>query len=217
MPMRAVPEQEDGRIYRKIGYGPLLDVFMVDMRSYRDSTFNKRDDRSDTCIFGAAQLAWLKRELVASDATWKVIAADMPIGLVSEDAIALGDGPPAARARDRRSAVVHEARRHPQHGVADRRHALHGGAPLRSEPRGVSGFRTVLGVRLRPVACGHLGAGSARQYVRAESDVPEGLQRRKPCALLRGAIFGPRQYRRPDRRDVRDLEGLRPEPPSAAP
>jgi alkaline phosphatase D len=99
MPMRAVPAQE-GRIYRKIAYGPLLDVFMVDMRSYRDSTFNKRDEAGDTCIFGAAQLAWLKRELVASEATWKVIAADMPIGLVSEDAIALGDGPPERREQE---------------------------------------------------------------------------------------------------------------------
>jgi alkaline phosphatase D len=96
MPMRAVPAQ-DGRIYRKIAYGPLLDVFMIDMRSYRDSTWNRRDDQSETCILGAAQLAWLKRELVASDATWKVIAADMPIGLISEDAIALGDGPPERR------------------------------------------------------------------------------------------------------------------------
>jgi len=96
MPMRSTPAQ-DGRIYRKIGYGPLLDVFMIDMRSYRDSTFNKRDDRGDTCILGATQLAWLKRELVASDATWKVIAADMPIGLFSEDGIALGDGPPERR------------------------------------------------------------------------------------------------------------------------
>lgn len=96
MPMRAVPAQ-DGRIYRKIAYGPLLDVFMIDMRSHRDSTWNKRDDQGETCILGAAQLAWLKRELVASDATWKVIAADMPIGLVSEDAIALGDGPPERR------------------------------------------------------------------------------------------------------------------------
>ena len=26
---------EPGRVYRKIGYGPLLDVFMIDMRSYR--------------------------------------------------------------------------------------------------------------------------------------------------------------------------------------
>jgi alkaline phosphatase D len=96
MPMRAAPQQEDGRIYRKIAYGPLLDVFMIDMRSYRDSTFNKGED-SDAGLLGAAQLAWLKRELVASDATWKVIAADMPIGLYSEDGIALGDGPPARR------------------------------------------------------------------------------------------------------------------------
>ena len=96
MPIRAIPEQE-GRVYRKIGYGPLLDVFLIDMRSYRDSTWNKRDDRGDTFILGAVQLAWLKRELAASNATWKVIAADLPIGLISEDAIALGDGPPERR------------------------------------------------------------------------------------------------------------------------
>jgi alkaline phosphatase D len=96
MPMRATPAQ-DGRVYRRIGYGPLLDVFMIDMRSYRDSTANKRDDQGIAFILGASQLAWLKRELVASDATWKVIAADMPIGLISEDAIALGDGPPERR------------------------------------------------------------------------------------------------------------------------
>jgi alkaline phosphatase D len=96
MPIRAMPAQA-GRIYRRIGYGPLLDVFLIDMRSYRDSTWNKRDDPADTFILGAAQLAWLKRELAASDATWKVIAADLPIGLISEDAIALGDGPPERR------------------------------------------------------------------------------------------------------------------------
>ncbi len=28
--------------------------------------------------------AWLKRELLASRATWKVIAADMPISLIVE-------------------------------------------------------------------------------------------------------------------------------------
>jgi alkaline phosphatase D len=96
MPMRAAPAR-DGRIYRRIAYGPLLDIFMLDMRSYRDSTFNQRGDQSEACILGAMQLAWLKRELVASDATWKVIAADMPIGLFSEDGIALGDGPPERR------------------------------------------------------------------------------------------------------------------------
>jgi alkaline phosphatase D len=96
MPIREVP-QSAGRVYRRIEYGPLLDVFLIDMRSYRDSTWNKRDDASDTFILGATQLAWLKRELAASDATWKVIAADLPIGLISEDAIALGDGPPERR------------------------------------------------------------------------------------------------------------------------
>jgi alkaline phosphatase D len=96
MPIRPFPQQA-GRVYRKIGYGPLLDVFLIDMRSYRDSTWNKRDDRSESFILGPVQLAWLKRELAASDATWKVIAADLPIGLISEDAIALGDGPPQRR------------------------------------------------------------------------------------------------------------------------
>ena len=92
MPIRAIPERE-GRVYRRIGYGPLLDVFLIDMRSYRDSTWNKRDHRGDSFILGSAQLAWLKRELAASSATWKIIAADLPIGVISEDAIALGDGP----------------------------------------------------------------------------------------------------------------------------
>ena len=96
MPIRNVPAQA-GRVYRKIEYGPLLDVFLLDMRSYRDSTWNNRDDRGDAFILGPTQLAWLKRELAASDATWKVIAADLPIGIVSGDAIALGNGPPERR------------------------------------------------------------------------------------------------------------------------
>jgi alkaline phosphatase D len=96
MPIREVSQQA-GRVYRRIAYGPLLDVFMIDMRSYRDSTWNKGEETGDTFILGAAQLAWLKRELTASKAVWKVIAADLPIGLISLDAIALGDGPPERR------------------------------------------------------------------------------------------------------------------------
>jgi alkaline phosphatase D len=90
MPIR--PHAEAGRVYRRIGYGPLLDVFMIDMRSYRT---DRHTDHSR--ILGAAQLAWLKRELAHSRATWKVIAADLPIGLFSEDAIAAGDGAPKGR------------------------------------------------------------------------------------------------------------------------
>ena len=48
-------------------------------------------------ILGPEQTQWLKRELAASNATWKVIAADLPISIVSSDAVAQGDGPPLGR------------------------------------------------------------------------------------------------------------------------
>ena len=92
MPIRETAA-ELGRIYRTIAYGPLVDIFMLDMRSYR--TANRRLGRAE--ILGAAQLAWLKRELLRSQATWKVIAADLPLGVISYDAVAQGDGPPTSR------------------------------------------------------------------------------------------------------------------------
>jgi len=107
MPMRDTIA-EAGRVYRKIGYGPLLDVFMLDMRGYRGP--NGADDQAsygpDAYFLGPTQIAWLKRELMASRATWKVIAADMPLSLIvvydvdrkwGSEAIAQGDGPPRGR------------------------------------------------------------------------------------------------------------------------
>jgi alkaline phosphatase D len=100
------PQQRDefGRIYRRISHGPLLDLFVLDMRTYKDP--NGPDVYADPTvgILGPAQRAWLKRELVASKATWKVIANDLPLGLVVPDtpgtfeAVAQGDsGPPLGR------------------------------------------------------------------------------------------------------------------------
>jgi alkaline phosphatase D len=85
---------EAGRIYRKVGYGPLLDVFLLDMRSYRTPN---RADAAAAAILGATQVSWLKRQLMGSQATWKVIAADLPLGVVSADAVAQGDGAPRGR------------------------------------------------------------------------------------------------------------------------
>jgi alkaline phosphatase D len=93
MPMRE-NSAEAGRVYRKISYGPLLDVFLLDMRSYRTAL---RNEARGGMILGSTQAAWLKRELAASRAVWKVIAADLPIGIVSYDAIAQGDGNPHGR------------------------------------------------------------------------------------------------------------------------
>ncbi len=102
--------QETERVYRKISYGPLLEVFLIDMRSYRAANSHNRQtaEGPETEFLGKAQRAWLKRELKASRATWKVLAADMPIGLLVGDgkdqqgrpmfeAIANGEGPALGR------------------------------------------------------------------------------------------------------------------------
>ncbi|MBU3057284.1 alkaline phosphatase D family protein [Pseudomonas indica] len=82
-PMRVKRADESGRIYRKLSYGPQLDIFVLDMRSYRAANSDNLQPRQgpETAFLGRAQLQWLKRELRASRALWKVIAADMPIGL----------------------------------------------------------------------------------------------------------------------------------------
>jgi alkaline phosphatase D len=107
MPMRE-SAVEPGRVYRKVAYGPHLDVFVLDFRTYRGpNTANDQSVRSDeTSFLGREQLAWLKRELTASTATWKVFAADMPIGLMVRDGKtafengANGDGPVRGREFD---------------------------------------------------------------------------------------------------------------------
>lgn len=87
-PLRPHGADEPERIYRKISQGKLLDIFVLDMRSYRGpNTSNLQTQESDqTAFLGEEQLAWLEQELKKSKATWKVISADMPIGLnISDD------------------------------------------------------------------------------------------------------------------------------------
>ncbi|GAB3645414.1 alkaline phosphatase D family protein [Glycomyces tarimensis] len=80
----------DGRIYRKLSYGPLMDLFVLDMRTYKDA--NGANTGEGGSILGSRQLSWLKRELKQSKATWKIIAADLPIGLVVPDGSAAQEG-----------------------------------------------------------------------------------------------------------------------------
>ena len=83
MPLRYAPS-EPGRIYRKISYGPLLDLFLLDMRSYRGSNESHEEGRysPEVHLLGPVQVAWLKRELKRSTAVWKVIASDTPLGTI---------------------------------------------------------------------------------------------------------------------------------------
>jgi alkaline phosphatase D len=85
-PIRISGEDAE-RVYRRLAYGPLLDVFMLDERSYRGANSPNRQAmlNADAAFLGASQLAWLKRSLLQSNATWKVIASDMPMSIVVPD------------------------------------------------------------------------------------------------------------------------------------
>ena len=109
-PLRPHTADESARVYRKLSYGPSLEVFMVDMRSYRGpNTSNDQPTESpDTAFLGNEQIEWLIQGLKASRSTWKIISADMPLGLVVGDgkdamgrdrfeAIAQGNGPARGR------------------------------------------------------------------------------------------------------------------------
>ncbi|MET8682427.1 alkaline phosphatase D family protein [Streptomyces sp. NPDC004647] len=84
-PVSTLRPNGDGRVHRVVRHGPLLDVFVLDMRTYRNANSPGRQPEEKQGILGAGQLAWLKRELSRSRATWKVIASDMPLGLVVAD------------------------------------------------------------------------------------------------------------------------------------
>lgn len=76
----------DGRIYRKISYGPLLDIFVLDMRTYKDpNSLNHRGTSADGQILGEEQEKWLIDSVNTSTATWKIIANDLPLGIVVPD------------------------------------------------------------------------------------------------------------------------------------
>ena len=102
-PIRSIADGPT-RIQRKIAYGPTLDLFFLDLRSFRGP--NSRNDQTEssraTAFLGTRQLEWLKKQLSESKATWKVICSDMPLGLIVRDGdhfenSSNGDGPPRGR------------------------------------------------------------------------------------------------------------------------
>lgn len=95
---------EPGRIYRSIRYGPLVEVFLLDERSYRSPNFDTSDQAT---LLGPAQAAWLKQALAGSTALWKVIVSPLPVAIFGKrskkyiDKWADGEaGPPTGRERE---------------------------------------------------------------------------------------------------------------------
>lgn len=80
------PISTTDQVYRSIRYGPHLEVFVLDMRTYKDA--NGPNDAPAGQVLGERQLRWLQCGLASSTATWKVIANTLPLALVVTDGVA---------------------------------------------------------------------------------------------------------------------------------
>ncbi|MGW6913186.1 alkaline phosphatase D family protein [Kitasatospora sp. NPDC054939] len=75
-----------GTTFRRLRYGKLADLHLLDLRSFRSQqvkTGNGDVDSADRTLTGRAQLDWLKAGLSASDTTWKLIGNEVMISPVA--------------------------------------------------------------------------------------------------------------------------------------
>ncbi|MFJ4836794.1 alkaline phosphatase D family protein [Streptomyces sp. NPDC088746] len=87
MPVRASTE---GTVYRRLSFGGLAELHLLDLRSFRSeqaSIGNGAVDDPGRSITGRAQLDWLKAGLASSDARWKLVGTSVMISPVAFGAL----------------------------------------------------------------------------------------------------------------------------------
>lgn len=83
MPVR---QSVAGTTYRRVRYGRLAELHLLDLRSYRSQQVGIGSgdvDDPDRTITGRAQLDWLKAGLADSDAQWKLVGNEVMISPVA--------------------------------------------------------------------------------------------------------------------------------------
>lgn len=83
MPVRA---SVAGTVYRRLRFGTLADLHLLDLRSFRSQQVKVGSggvDDPERTITGRAQLDWLKSGLAASDATWKLVGTSVMISPIA--------------------------------------------------------------------------------------------------------------------------------------
>ncbi|MEV0319631.1 alkaline phosphatase D family protein [Streptomyces sp. NPDC050658] len=83
MPVRPSTE---GTVYRRLRFGKLADLHLLDLRSFRSQQTGVGSgdvDDPDRTITGRAQLDWLKAGLASSDASWKLVGTSVMISPVA--------------------------------------------------------------------------------------------------------------------------------------
>ncbi|MDQ2648215.1 MAG: alkaline phosphatase D family protein, partial [Actinomycetota bacterium] len=83
MPVREPDEGDPQRLYRTNGYSDLVDLFVLDERSYRSQQPAGLSDalfvtspvaaEPDRTMLGTAQRTWFEEQLTASEAPWKLV------------------------------------------------------------------------------------------------------------------------------------------------
>ncbi|MFD0271433.1 alkaline phosphatase D family protein [Streptomyces sp. NPDC127106] len=75
-----------GTVYRRLRFGSLADLHLLDLRSFRSQQAKVGSgavDDPDRTITGRAQLDWLKSGLASSNATWKLVGTSVMISPVA--------------------------------------------------------------------------------------------------------------------------------------
>jgi alkaline phosphatase D len=84
MPVRTSTE---GTTYRRLRFGRLADLHLLDLRSFRDEQASIGDgdviDDPERTITGRAQLDWLKSGLSASEARWRMVGTSVMIAPIA--------------------------------------------------------------------------------------------------------------------------------------
>lgn len=70
VPMRLTDPADTKKIYRKLSYGSMVDIFLIDILLYRDVD---NIPSGGTSILGTTQYNWLTNELQNSTAKWKLV------------------------------------------------------------------------------------------------------------------------------------------------
>ncbi|MFH8888770.1 alkaline phosphatase D family protein [Streptomyces sp. NPDC017949] len=87
MPVRA---SVAGTVYRRLRFGTLADLHLLDLRSFRSQQVKVGSgsvDDPERTLTGRAQLDWLKQGLAGSNATWKLVGTSVMISPVAFGAL----------------------------------------------------------------------------------------------------------------------------------
>jgi alkaline phosphatase D len=76
-----INQKNPNRIYRLFHWGKDLDLLILDARSSRSRNDLPDTKENNKTMLGLEQVTWLKKNLLNSNATWKVISSDVPMSV----------------------------------------------------------------------------------------------------------------------------------------